>query len=304
MNGPNENGDLAAVFLVYWGEYFNSDDPAIMQAQTENLKQKCPWLCATPEQARCVATCAIYPRSRLGSKQSDWLLRVIYLVRDRYPGDINGAAREIVEILTAPRISLPDEKYTSEGSFFWLIYRFSKSLGLDGSSFQPKTGSELFGAIADGLLYLEDYKPTARDYAIEALQGSFVGLMQSNYLWGKKGTPSKGEVTEMAKVRFQDRELKTDFAKSSWSDLLKAAQLYWLEPREAGRPSKASLDENVKAEREYLSICAQAIRVCHGGDPKRARDAAKAAWGNKAEYRRSEEDRLRDVQPESEQGLE
>jgi hypothetical protein len=287
-----------------WEKIFSSEELVAIRKATESLKQV-PWLCATSDQARSVAVSAMYPRSCLGAKQFDWLTRVIYAVRDRCP-DINSAAREIVEIVTTsfnPSIADAWIRHAPDGSLFWLIGRLHSSLGFDGS-FQPKTGSELFGAIAEGIQYLESYKPTAGDYAIEALQGAFVGLMQKNYAWGKKGRPTKGDVIEMAKARLQERKKKTDFAKSSWSEFLKAAQLDWLPAGQARRPSKASLDENVKAEREYLSLCKQAIKDIYGGDPKRARDSVKAAFGNKAEYRRSEEDRLRGVQPNSEQDSE
>jgi hypothetical protein len=272
---------------------------AIREA-SEDLKKAYPWLCATREEARSVALSAAYPRSHLGARQNDWLVRVIYVIRQRCP-DTNIVAREVIEIVTAPYppLSAADEliKCTPEGSFFWLAGLLGRYLAPDGS-FQPKTGSELFGAIAEGYRHLESYKPKPRDYAIEALQDAFVGLMRSKYAWGKKGVPVIGETIEMAKSRLQDQGKKADFSKSSWSLFLPEALLAWLQRGQAGRPSKASLDESLKAVREYKSLCTQAMNEVYGGDAKRARDALRAAFGSRAEYHRSEKDRLRDGQPD------
>jgi hypothetical protein len=170
-----------------WEKIVSSEELAEIRKATDGLKQGCPWLCATPEQARDVAVCTIYPRSRLGARQADWLLRAIYAIQQKSP-DINSAAREIIEIVTAPYDPMiADEwiKYAPEGSFFWLIGSLHKSLGFDGS-FQPKTGSELFAAIAERFAYLESYKPTAGDYAIEALQDHLWGLCRKTMPGVKK----------------------------------------------------------------------------------------------------------------------
>lgn len=295
--GPEKQSEVHKFFTEIgddWSKFCSSDQLAAIQEATEGLKEAYPWLCATPEQARSVAVCAVYPRSRLGARQADWLLRAVYAIQQRCP-DINSAAREIIEMVTAryePVILDEWITYAPEGSFFWLVGRLCKSLGFDGS-FQPKNGSELFAAIAERFAYLESYKPTAGDYAIEALQGAFVGQMQSAYAWGKKGLPTKGDAIEMAKARLQERKKKSDFAKSCWSELLKAAQLDWLPAGQAGRPSKAMLDENKKAERRCKAILTRAVNEQFNGNWVRMVSSMETAYGNSAERRRIEEERLR-----------
>jgi hypothetical protein len=287
---------------------------------TEGVKKAYPWLCATPEEARRVALSALYPRSHLGARQNDSLVRVIYVVRQRCP-ETKIAVREVSEIVTAPCPALAaDEliKHAPEGSFFWVAGSLGRYLCCRTDHFNQMSESELCFALAEGFRYLENYKPRPRDYAIEALQDAFVGLMRSKYDWGKKGVPVRGEIIQMARSRLQDQGKKADFSKSSWSLFLKEAfvvppfqgkrgrlprsceaLLAWLPKGQAGRPSNANLDENVKAVREYKSLCTQAIKDFYRGDAKRALDALKAAVGNRAEYYRSEKDRLRDGQPNS-----
>lgn len=294
--GPENQSEVQKFFTEIgdtWSKFCSSDELAAIQEATECLKETYPWLCATPEQARSVAVCHVYPRSRLGARQADWLSRAVYAIQKRCP-DINSAAREIIEIVTVryePVIFDEWITYAPEGSIFWLVGRLCKSLGFDGS-FQPKNGRELFGAITDAFRYLEDYKSTAGDHAIEALQAAFVGL-QSNYAWGKKGAPTKGDAIEMAKARLKDQKKKSEFPKSSWSELLKAAQLDWLPAGRAGRPSKAMLDENKKAERRCKAILTRVVNEQFNGNWVRMVSSMETAYGNSAERQRSEEERLR-----------
>ncbi|MBV9107354.1 MAG: hypothetical protein JO313_15160 [Verrucomicrobia bacterium] len=150
--------------------------------------------------------------------------------------------------------------------------------------------SEFFQDLAERLKHLETYRPTAGDFAVEAIQKVFLALMHFKYRWGKNGEPTKGEVIEMAKAVLAKSGRKV--RQSGWTGLLRDAGLGWLKAGAAGRPSKAELDENAKAEREYKSLWAKAVRDFYGGDIIRARDLLKAAFGSKQEYQRSERARL------------
>jgi hypothetical protein len=149
----------------------------------------------------------------------------------------------------------------------------------------------LFREFAERLEYLKTPPvPTAEGFAIDALQDAFIGLTWRKYRWGKKGFPTKGEVTEMAKASLS--ESGRDVRKGGWTHLLRKAHLDWLPEGKAGRPSKAGLDETEKATREFKSICTRMVKEKFGGSFILARDAARAAYGNKSEYKRSELDRL------------
>ena len=82
--------------------------------------------------------------------------------------------------------------------------------------------------------------------------------------------------------------------RAGWTALLREAHLGWLPKGKSGRPpSKADLDENVKAERECRAILTQMKKALYyGDDPIELRDALRSAWGGKTEYLRSERDRL------------
>jgi hypothetical protein len=272
---------------------FTPEEAAAMRKAADVLNRGLPWLSAIPEQAGKVAVCAIYPRSRLGARQADWLLRAIYDSQQRSP-DINSAAREIIEIVTAPYDPMiADEwiKYAPKESLFWLICSLHKSLGFEGS-FQPKTGRELFAAIAERFAYLESYKPTAGDYAIEALQDAFVGLMQKNYAWGKKGLPTKGEVTKMAKELF-DKGQKPK-PKGGWTKLREDAGLGFLRPGQAGRPTRKEVDETIRAKQSALSTTTKFVNKEFGGDWNRWDVIMKMALGGEKLALQSEQERLND----------
>jgi hypothetical protein len=105
-----------------------------------------------------------------------------------------------------------------------------------------------------------------------------------------KGFPTKGEVTQIAKASLA--ESGKNARKAGWTNLLREAHLDWLPEGEAGRPSKADMDETAKAERECRAIFTQAKKTYYHDDPIRFRDALRSAWGGKTEYQRSEQDRL------------
>jgi hypothetical protein len=217
---------------------------------------------------------------------------VIYVIRQRCP-EVNIAAREVIDIVTAPCAALiADEwiKHAPEGSFFWVVGLLGRYLGPDGS-FQPKTGSEFFGAITEVFRHLESYKATPGDYAIQALQNAFVGLMQNNYAWGKGGLPTKSEVTTMAK-KFLEKEQKPA-PKGGWTKLRSDARLGFLPSKRAGRPpSERKVDEILKAKQEALSNTTKLVNEQWGGDWQRLNDIIKIARGGKKSALQSELDRL------------
>jgi hypothetical protein len=113
--------------------------------------------------------------------------------------------------------------------------------------------SVCFKEFAERLEYLETARTsTSGDFAVDALQDAFMGLTSGQCHWGKKGFPTKGEVTQMAKASLAESGNKV--RKSGWTKLLQKARLGWLPEGEAGRPSKADMDENAKASREIRAI--------------------------------------------------
>ena len=283
---------------------FTPEQIKVFEEVADDLNKALPWLSATRQEARVTAVRAWFPRSRFGDKQDARLLRAIYCVIQRRANAAD--FHEIVDAAARCCQSPEDQPYFSQlegapkGTWFWIALELFKLL-MPGEPFLPKTESEFFSRIAEALKHFETYKPTTGDFAVEALQNAFVGLTQSKYAWGKKGLPTKGEVIAMAKEHLE-RDGKSKG--SGWTEMLEKAGLKWLPKGKAGRPTKQEVDENVKAEREYKALCTRAIRDFYNGDPQSARDVLKAAYGNRAEYRRSENDRLRGVSPGSEQGLE
>jgi len=277
-----------------------------LREATEAINKSFPWLSATPEQVRIIAVRAEFPRSIAGARQDDQLLRRIYFCTRQCCEDSNIARLKIVEAaiaeskyeeITVSKLAFnkeTEERVTGEQGgnyvleFLYMAREFCRLLNL-GEPFRPKADSEFFSRVAECLNYLETYKPSLGDYAVEALQNAFVGLMQSKYDWGKKAVPTKGEVREMAKAHLEEQGTSK---KSGWTNLLREAGLDWLPAGQAGRPSKVDIDENVKAGREYRALCTQAVNDFYGGDIIRARDSLKAAYGGKSEYQRSERDRL------------
>lgn len=227
-----------------------------------------PWLSAEPR-IREVAIRAMFPRSIAGPYQTDALMRRLFLANDRRP------IRTVLSSKADFGKGLPSTIEIAKAA--------SRVLEASGSTFFLEVGKHL--------KHLETYEPTAADFAVEALQDAFVGLMQSKYGWGKKGRPTLGEVSGMAKALLEKEERQV--RKSGWTELLKTAGLGWLPKGAAGRPSKAELDENEKAFRECHTILTQAIndKDIYGGNAIRARDVLRS-WSGKAEYKRSKRDGL------------
>jgi hypothetical protein len=187
------------------------------------------------------------------------------------------------------------EKGIKNISFEEFITALSKSL--EGAGHEGII-SVYFKAFAERLRFLETPRtPTRGDFAVDAIQEAFMGLTSSKYHWGKKGFPTKGEVTQMAKASLAEAGRKV--RKSGWTELLREAHLDWLPKGDAGRPSKADMDANAKAAREIRAIITQAEKEIFNGDSIRFRDNLRTAFGAKTEYQRSEQDRLNSL-PKSE----
>jgi hypothetical protein len=267
----------------------------------ETMKKVFPWLCAKPE-ARLVAYHATFPRSIAGNRQDDQLLRKIYHTWQHYRQDVQLARLQIVEMVSN-YVALKEDSNIEwlggdehPGSLSSLASELAKLVSelarlSRGQSFQPKTDAEFFSRIAGDLNYLETHKPAAGDFAVEALQGAFVGLMQSKYAWGKKGYPTKGEVVAMAKEQFA----KSGKSKKSWgTELLETAGLVWLESRPPGRrPSKREIDENKKAKQEFLSKQTQFVNDVLGGNWKQMLEKANPAFGGKKLFQHDETERFK-----------
>jgi hypothetical protein len=165
------------------------------------------------------------------------------------------------------------EKGIKKISFEEFIAAFSKSFEGVTSENEGRL-SVYFKEFAERLEYLENPRtPTNGDIAVDALQDAFMGLTSGQYGWGKKGFPTKGEVTQMAKTSLMNSG--RNVRKAGWTALLREAHLGWLPKGEAGRPSKAEVDENAKAARECHTILTQAINDnnIYGGNAIRLRDA-------------------------------
>jgi hypothetical protein len=164
---------------------------------------------------------------------------------------------------------------------------------------------DFFQAVIERLRYLETREPTAGDYAVEAIQDAFVGLMYGKYDWGKKGNPTKGEVTKMAKAILK-RQGKSK--KSGWTELLRTADLDWLPEGAAGRPSSLEVDQNLKAKQEFLSKQTQYVNDVLGGDWSLLNHKAGHVFGGKHLAQQHETERLEQYGsqelPADEEGLE
>jgi hypothetical protein len=269
-----------------------------IKEMTERFREPRPWLEAEPEDARRVAWRAIFPRSKFGKRQDDQLLRAIAFVkRDgplTRPDFIEIASVAVDQVLVyqqtetelkkmiSEMVSGPESEYLQLATRYWeLLYRPEIDY--------PKSYNALFQAIADGLKYLESYKPTIADFAIQALQEAFVGLMHYKYDWSKKGLPTLGEVTEMAKPHLE----RVGRSITGWPKIRRHAGLGFLPQGRAGRPTKRELDANLKAKQEALSIITQQVEIAHAGDWTQLLDPLKAASGGKKLLERQEIERLK-----------
>jgi hypothetical protein len=272
---------------------FTPEEQEAIRVAVDSLREGFPWLNAQPEQARLVAARAGFPRSIAGARQDDTLLRRIYYTRQRYQ-DTNIARLKIVEMVIgylaagSEQAELTATKENEEsiagmrgGNDVLELHSMTGELCRllsSGEPFQPKTDAEFFSRIAEDLEYLDTQKPTPGDFAVEALQNAFVGLMQSKYAWGKKGLPTKGQVEEMAKAQLaRDSREK----KGGWTDLRRTAGLDFLPEGHAGRPSKPEVDENRRAKQEALTTITRLVSAVYGGSWPKFRDVIKRASGGK-----------------------
>jgi hypothetical protein len=273
----------------------DSEYSNIIQEATERFRRPRPWLEAEPEDARRAAWCAIFPRSKFGKRQDDQLLRVIAVVKRDGPLTSAGfteIARAVVDqVLVYQQTEVELKNMVSEmvsgterSEYLRLLTRYWE-LRYRPQIDYPKSYSALYQAIADGLKYLETYRPTQSDFAIQALQEAFIGLMQSKYDWTKNGLPTMSEVTEMAKAQLE----RVGRSTTGWPKKRRLAGLGWLPRGHAGRPKKRELDANLKAKQEALSIISQQVDF----DWTQVRDRLKAASGGKKLYERAEIERLK-----------
>jgi len=268
---------------------FTPEQIDALQEAANTLKKGMPWLLAARQEARIVAVRACFRRSVLGVMQDDLVLRAIYGAKSD-PKNPNPGFHKILEAAVRCYTSSNNQQNISQlegaptGTLPWLAFELYKCAD-SGELFEPKTESEFFQGIAERLRRLETYKPTVGDFAVEAIQNAFVGLMQSKYAWGTKGLPTRGEVEQMAKsLLARDGKEK----KSGWTDLRRIAGLDFLPEGRAGRPSKGEVDENRKAKQEALAII---TKLCGGNWPK-FRDAVKSASAGKKLFLRDERERL------------
>src|SRR5262249_32038252 len=116
------------------------------------------------------------------------------------------------------------------------------------------------------------------DFAVEALQDAFVGLMQNEYDWGKKGFPTKGKVLGMAKELLERQKISRE---TGWTDLLRKARLDWLDPGPVGRPPKREVDEIPKAKKEDTSVITKYVEGHLGGNWPGFLQTMKGRFGKK-----------------------
>jgi len=259
------------------------------------LREGFPWLYAEPKEARIVAFRAGFPRSKAGVGQNDQLLRVIYCSGQSYQ-DTDLARLKIVETVSGflwPReeLNLEELKGHLPEDLRDLFYMGSElnRLTKPREAYQPKTDSEFFSAIAMRLEHLENFKPTIGDYAVEALQNAFVGLMEGKYEWGKKGLPTKGEVREMAKAHLESQGKSW---KGAWTGLLGTAGLGFLPAGKAGRPPKPEIDRNIKDKQEFLSKQTKFVNAFLGGNWQKLLDQAGHVFGGKKLFQPYEAERV------------
>lgn len=133
----------------------------------EVVRKAMPWLFAEPRIEE-VAMRAMFPRTISGKYQTDELAMRIFFSNDNRP---------VREALLKPVAKgAPSYRELFDGA------------GIAHTEAEPAILKE----IADRLEHLRTYKPSARDFAIEALQDAFIGLMHGEYAWGRKGLPTRG----------------------------------------------------------------------------------------------------------------
>jgi hypothetical protein len=236
------------------------------KALADTIRKAAPWFGAAPR-IREVTKRAMFPRSIAGKYQADKLARCIFFSNDR---------RSIsVRLSSKPQ---PTKGIPTAVEISGVVSREGKKYAGPLSKFLEE--------VAERLEHLENFKPTIGDYAVEALQNAFVGLMESKYEWGKKGLPTKVEVREMAKELLKRAGKEK---RSGWTDLFRTAGLDFLPRGSAGRkPSRQEVDQNIKAKQEAISI----VTKLYAGDWVKFRDNIKPAVGGKKLYQQDEMERL------------
>ena len=267
---------------------------ALREAETHLIKGF-PWLYAEPEQVGKVTVLAGFPRSVAGKNQDDSLLRVIFIAKGEC-ADPDLIRRNIFERVNQLASLLGSHKPPAEikdapkGNLFHMIARL---IELSGKPFCPRTDSEFFSAIAEGLKYLENPRLTTSNYAVEALQDAFVGFMECEYEWGKKGLPTTGKVTRMAEAHLKNQGKSW---KGTWTHLLQIAGLGFLKPGKAGRrPSKQEVDQNIKDKRVVLSKQAKVVNDVYGGNWGPMRQRLDAFFSGKKQFKQDEAERLKEA---------
>jgi hypothetical protein len=241
---------------------------------------------------RIVWRALFFPRSIAGKFQNDPIMRTILLANTSR----KFSARSRIEVVELVRkITSPRSQPKHIGSRYSLADDYFDAYG-------NSAPSELYTLIAERLKHLETHRPTLQDFVIEELQNVCTGFWHMHLgpmEWRPQTDwpPTKGVVIAIAKDRLRKQNRRTDFSKSSWSRFLKEADLdKELIEGKPGRPQ--TLDENMKLERELKATMTQAVNTIvetHGGDRRRALEVLKVAIGSRAEVRRSEEERLKNL---------
>jgi hypothetical protein len=278
---------------AFEGQAYSPRQIAVLREAESELMEFFGWIYAESEKVRDVAIAAGFPRSLAGSRQNDWLLRWIYCAQEHHKDDPNLSCTKIFEAArdyfspTSSREGCSELNQFPHGHFFDATERLHDFL--DRRSPSPRSTIGFFKAIADCVEYIEGFRPALRDYAIEALQSAFVGLLQSKYAWGREGLPTKGEVTAIAKEHLSGDG--QNVPKSGWTGMLKDGGLDFLPAGKAGRPTKQQVDENLKAKQEAISRITQMVNGCLNGDWKPLCSRLSASSGKKAVLQ-SEQERL------------
>lgn len=287
-----------------WTRYFETKEQVQAVREMQRIMQEgFPWVNTPDERAREAAFLTAFPRTRFGKRQKDNLVRVLVAAKVE-PGakvEYPVTAEQLVKVTeqAATLFNPPDTALLNDGQLdeiplVLMVRKWIKLFHCD-RPWQPSTCSEFFAVVAEKLRYLERYRPTDGDFAIQALQEAFVGLMQREYDWKQNRYPTKGEVTAMAKAQLEGDGKSI---KSGWTKHLQAAGLDWLTPGRAGRPTKAEVDENKKANKELRSKFTKFVNAEYQGDYVKALKALGPALGGKKEAMKAEEERLKEkMQP-------
>jgi hypothetical protein len=263
----------------------------VIRDMETDLKKDFGWIYAESEKVREVAIAAGFGRSLSGSRQKDWLLRRIYCAQEQHKDDPNLVRTKIFEAakdhFSPSREEFSELEQFPAGHFFDMVKRLGGFLDRHGES---PNHIEFFKAIADRLKYIRDFKPAQRDFAIEAVQEAFVGLMETKYAWGTEGLPTKGEVISMAKAGLKQNQQTVP--KGGWTKMLKDGGLDFLPEGKAGRPSKAQVDENLKAKQQVLSTITKLVNEGHGGDWHLMLLRVQSSSGGKKAALQNEQERL------------